>query len=186
MNKLLPWHIVEKSIQQEKKWLEGAIDFNFKDDDSNSFKIISKGEMLRQISIAIVDGRIRAREISHAHINGLWTDDAKNWELGEKNERHGGDWHRAMMNLIRNHFVSNNFEVTSEPLLNYGRADLGVFKESHPNLYVEVGTTSLVKVWINFLTMPEAIFLFVPSIYTVIEFQTGEFTGKFTNDLYKR
>lgn len=77
-----------------------------------------------------------------------------------------------MMNLVRKHFKQDNCEVISEPFLNYGRADLGVYKHGLPNLYVEIGTTSLFKVWWNLHSMPNVVFLFVPSVYGAIEFQT--------------
>lgn len=128
----LPWHIVEQAIIKEKQWIIQAFDFGQKKrkDDEERY---STDEMLRP------------REINTQNINALWISD-KNWEFGYTKERHGAKWHRAMMNLVRRHFKENNFEVTTEPYLNWGRADLGVYKQGYPNLYVEIGTTSLFKV----------------------------------------
>jgi len=94
--------------------------------------------------------------------------------LGITEERHGGEWHMAMINLIKNYFKQIDFEVINEPPLNYGKADLGVYKKGHSPLYVEIGSTSLFKVWYNLHSMPGVIFLFVPSIYGAVEFKTPE------------
>ena len=174
--KILPWHVVEQAIFEEKKWLIRAFDFG---QEGRKDKIIAEptvtplppNEMLRQLSIAIVSGKVRVRELNTEKINGLWTDDSTNWELGH-NERHGGDWHKAMMGLIKNHFSEGGFELTTEPYLNWGRADIGVYKQGYKNLFVEVGSTSVFKVWLNSHTMPDSIFLFVPSVYYAIEFRT--------------
>lgn len=52
-----------------------------------------------------------------------------------------------MMGRIKKHFEKEGFDVVNEPYLNFGRADLGVYKPNCPNLYVEAGTTSLFKLW---------------------------------------
>lgn len=62
--------------------------------------------------------------------------------------------------------------MVDEPYLNQGRADLGIYKDGYLNLYVEVGSTSLFKTWMNLHSMPDSIFLFVPSEYYTLEFQT--------------
>ena len=169
----LPWHIVERAVIAEKKWLSQVFDFGQLREEDEEFvpTPLSSDEMLRQLSISIVNGRIRVRELHTEKINSLWTDDSSRWELGSGGEWHGGEWHRAMMRLIRNHFSEGGFEVTSEPYLNWGRADLGIYKEGYKNLYVEVGSTSLFKVWFNSHTMADSIFLFVPSVYYAVEFK---------------
>lgn len=173
----LPWHIVEQAITIEKEWLVKSFDFGQEQRKENIEEPtaipLSKDEMLRQISISILRGKIRARELMSKNINGLWTDGDSDWKLGYTEERHGGEWHRAMMNLIKRHFVENDFEVINEPNLNWGRADLGVYKQGHKNVYVEVGSTSLFKVWLNSRTMSNVIFLFVPSTNHTIEFETA-------------
>lgn len=175
MNQSLPWHIAEKAILMEKAWLKKAFDFGpFPNKEENFANIISSDEMLRQISISIVSGNVSALEISSPITNGLWTDDSDQWELGAKEEHHGGEWHRAMMNLVRAHFKKMDFEVVSEPTLNYGRADLGIFKHGYRDLFIEIGTTSLSKVWMNVLTMHDAVFLFVPTTRKAIEFKINE------------
>ncbi len=172
----LPWHVVERAITVEREWLVRSFDFGQEQRKENiaepTTTPLSKNEMLRQISISILRGKIRARELMSKNINGLWIEDDHDWKLGYTEERHGGEWHRAMMNLIKRHFVENNFEVINEPNLNWGRADLGVYRHGLKNLYIEIGSTSLFKVWLNSHTMPNTIFLFVPSTNYTIEFET--------------
>lgn len=127
--------------------------------------------MLRQIGISIVNGKISACEIKSSKVNGLWTENVAGWELDVNEEHHGGEWHRAMMSLVKKHFVERQFKVVNEPALNWGRADLCAYKEGYQDLYVEIGTTSLFKTWFNSQTMRNVIFLFVPSVYSAIEFK---------------
>lgn len=177
MTQLPPWHIVEQSILKEKKWLLEVFDFGpFSAKSEESGNAISSDDMLRQISIAIISGKISACHIRSSTTNGLWTDDVNGWEWGFEEEHHGGDWHKAMMSLVRRYFIEKNYEVISEPNLNWGRADLGVFKTGYEDLYVEVGTTSLFKVWLNALTMPNVVFLYIPTTYGAIEFKTNATT----------
>ena len=174
----LPWHIVEAAILREKQWLISTLDFaqerkNIEDISSFTDKL-SRDEMLRRISISIVNGNIRAREIKSKSINGLWTDDfrIRNWQFGSKDERHGGEWHRAMMTLIKKYFIEEGYDVINEPYLTLGRADLGVYREGETNIYIEIGTTTLLKTWINLHTIQHSTFLFVPSVYRAAEFIT--------------
>lgn len=178
MKKELPWHIVEASIFREKRWLLDVFDFsefNRTDQVVNSDSPISLDEMLRQISISIIRGNITAKEFKSEQINGLWTDKL-NWQLEEHEERHGGEWHRAMMGIVKAYFIKEGFEVINEPDLNQGRADLGIYRENHQNLFVEIGTTSLFKTWINLHGMPNTTFLFVPSVNYALEFKTKNVT----------
>jgi len=169
----IPWHEAEKAILKEKKWLEKVFKFSEVSRIAEVKKFpISLDEMLRQISISIVRGDIRVKELKSKKPNSLWVDDKTNLEQLENTEYHGSEWHRIMMMIIiKNHFVENGFEVVNEPHLNQGRSDLGVYKNGYPNLFVEVGTTSLFKTWINLHTMPQCIFLFVPSEQYALEFQ---------------
>lgn len=171
---ILPWHKVEEAIIKEKKWLLDVFDFSEFGRGKNQNKLpIPLEEMLRQISVSIVRGDVRAKELkSSKQANGLWVDGKTRLEQIENGEYHGNEWHRAMMTIIKNHFIKNGFEVVNEPYLNQGRSDLGVYKENYPSLFIEVGSTSLYKTWINLLTMPQNIFLFVPSVYYALEFQT--------------
>ena len=59
-----------------------------------------------------------------------------------------------------------------EPDVYGGRADLGVFKKGKPNLYIEVGTTSLYKLWLNLArkSLQKFTYLIVPDDDKLIEF----------------
>ncbi|MEX0917563.1 MAG: hypothetical protein WDZ93_00215 [Candidatus Paceibacterota bacterium] len=176
----LPWHVVEPAVKQEVEWLQDAFDFGQRQRKDEVFSDqfpLSEYEMLRQISISILRGNLKAKELKSHEVNGLWTEaNGKGWELEaleDNTERHGGYWHRAMMSIVKKHFLESGFDVENEPYLNQGRADLGVYKEGYQNLYVEIGTTSLTKTWLNLHTMPDSIFLFVPSVHYALEFQTN-------------
>jgi len=73
------------------------------------------------------------------------------------------------MDTIYEYFKTGNYKVILEPILNYGRADLGVYLGPKETIYVEVGTVSLYKLWFNLLTMKNIIFLIIPSEDKIIE-----------------
>jgi len=76
------------------------------------------------------------------------------------------------MEKIENHFLALGYEVTREPNLSHGRADLGVFKDGQPNLYVEVGTvTSFYKILLNLKAMRNFVYLLVTADNQLIEFR---------------
>lgn len=170
MKKDLPWHIAEKAIFKEKSWLKTALDWG--PFEKSAPIDLSKDEMLRQISILIVSGKLKARELISPQANQLWVEEGWHNKPDCIKERHGGLWHRETMQLIRQHFEKDGFKIETEPSLNYGRADLGIYKKDYCDLYIEVGTTSLFKTWLNLYTMPGVVFLFVPSNYKAIEFKT--------------
>ena len=68
-----------------------------------------------------------------------------------------------MMDTIYEYFKILGDKVVLEPTLNYGRADLGVISNSNnKNIYIEVDTVSLFKLWYNLSTMKNTTFLVVP------------------------
>ncbi|MES2966209.1 MAG: hypothetical protein V4668_00310 [Patescibacteria group bacterium] len=173
----LPWHEVEQKILTEERWLNEVFDFGpFSGEDSTPVPPgLSNDKMLRQIAIAIVNGQIEACEIQSALEFRLWTNININIdEIDEGNERHGSQWHRSMMSIVKQHFINEGFEVVNEPYLSIGRADLGVYKSGYPDMFVEIGTTSLFKTWFNMKTMPNKILLFVPTTAYAIEFKIKE------------
>ena len=173
MTTLLPWHQVEQTILSEERWLSNVFDFGpYSGKDSAPIPPgLSHDKMLRQIAIAIVDGSVKAREINSALELGLWSDEHTYVEqIDEGEERHGGNWHRTMMNVVKKHFINEGFEVINEPFLSMGRADLGVYKSGYHDLFVEIGTTSLFKTWFNMKTMSKTILLFIPTTSYAIEF----------------
>lgn len=171
----LPWHIVEKAINDEIFWLKEVIHTRDKIDLPISSEEISiwatNYYLYRLIAILIVSGIIKAREIKSMPNYDLWDGLTKSVSL-PISARHGQEWHRKMIDIIEHYFKSQEYEVTIEPFLNHGRADLGVFKDRKKNLYVEVGTTSLDKLCLNLSTMKESIFLLVAVEDKIIEFET--------------
>lgn len=170
----LPWHEVEQTILNEERWLSEVLDFGpFYGKDSEPLSPgLSNDKMLRQIAIAIVTGTLKAREIQSSLELGLWSDENKYIEqIDAGDERHGDVWHQTMMSLVKKHFKNDDFDVINEPYLNIGRADLGIYKSGYPDMFVEIGTTSLFKTWFNIKTMPNVILLFIPSTSYAIEFK---------------
>jgi hypothetical protein len=78
------------------------------------------------------------------------------------------------MGFVKQHFMNEGFEVVNEPYLSMGRADLGVYKSGYPDIFVEIGTTSLFKTWFNMKTMPNTILLFIPTTSNAIEFKIND------------
>jgi hypothetical protein len=160
-NNSLPWHVAEKAIEQEIKWLNSVISDS---DDIMAKKDHCKTCIMRRIAILIVTGRIKAKEINSS--TDLWKIDK--YEINKK--IHGKEWHSTMMNKINEFFTSTGYTVTQEPYLNQGRADLGVYKEGERNIFVEVGTISINKLLINLESMEGVDFLLVLGDEKVIEF----------------
>lgn len=95
---------------------------------------------------------------------------------------HGKDWHKETMKTIETYFLSAGYKVIREPNLSWGRADLGIYKKGHRDLYIEVGTTSLSKLWINLATMPNIIYLLHPNDNIILEFNTNPKLHRYTNN----
>ena len=58
--------------------------------------------------------------------------------------------------------------VVIEPILNYGRADIGIINKA---IYIEIGTVSLFKIWYNLMVMPNSIFILIPDGNFIIKFE---------------
>jgi hypothetical protein len=162
----LPWHIVEGAINREIEWLEGVIEQT----------VIGKVPgcddcryTYRKIALLIVTGKIRAKEFIARDGHDLWDDLTQ--KHGIKGfARHGGDWHKRMMDAITEYFENQGFEVISEPFLSQGRADLGVHKNGYMDLFIEIGTTSAYKLWFNLQMLTNSKILIVPDERRAIEF----------------
>ena len=164
------WHEVEAQIQKEINWLRESIE-TFSDTEKYA-PIKCKECLMRRIAVLIVSGKITTTEIKKSpDLKSFWAEiDQQN-----KNARiyHGQDWHRETMEKIENHFIFQRFEVVREPNLQWGRADLGVYKKGEKDLYIEVGTTSFFKLWMNLDQMRNFIYLIVPSDNKLIEFTSN-------------
>lgn len=167
----LPWDEVEKQIYKEKNWLQNVIDLSLvsKEDAPVDF---GKDSLFREIAISIISGKFAAREISRSPaLSSFWYKARKDGRrLKRPKMRHGQEWHRDTMQKIEDYFVYSGYEVDREPNLYWGRADLGVYKGGEKDLFVEVGTTSLFKLWINLEVMENFDYLIVPSDSRLIEF----------------
>jgi len=162
----LPWHIVEEAISRESKWLERVIEQT----------VIGKvpgcddcGYTFRKIALLIITGRITAKELIARDGHDLWDDLTQKHGI-RKSARHGGGWHKRMMGVISEYFQNQGFEVIPEPFLSKGRADLGIYKDSHTHLFIEIGTTSAYKLWWNLQMLTNCRILLVADEKRVIEF----------------
>ncbi|OIO50464.1 hypothetical protein COX74_02195 [bacterium (Candidatus Gribaldobacteria) CG_4_10_14_0_2_um_filter_41_16] len=170
IKKSLPWDVVEKQISKEAKWLKDVIDvFNVEEKNMSLPPGLSCTEcLLRRIAILIVSGKISAVEINkEPPLESFWNSE----KCCKKDIKHGKEWHQMTMGQIENHFLNLGFEVEKEPVMHQGRADLGVYQKNTPTLYIEIGTTSLYKLWLNLVTKGSFTYLIVPSDNQLIEFR---------------
>jgi len=127
------------------------------------------GHTFRKIALLIITGRIKAKEFVARDGRDLWDGLTQRYGV-RKSARHGGSWHRRMMDVITEYFEKQGFEVIPEPFLSKGRADLGVYKDDYIDLFVEVGTTSAHKLWWNLQMLTNSKILLVSDERHVIEF----------------
>ncbi len=168
------WDFVEKKIEKEAKWLYENIS-TFLQEENNAPRGCNDC-FSRKIAILIVAGKIKAKDISKSRASStfkdFWLNNNKANEVENKTKIfHGSDWHQEKMKTIENHFLNLSFEVEREPVMHQGRADLGVYQKECPNLYIEVGTTSFYKLWLNLATKGNFIYLIVPNDDKIIEFR---------------
>ena len=153
------WHEVETQIRKEVLWLLSALDSFLISEKHVPFTC--KYCFFRSVATLIIQGDVRAAEIRKSpFLNDFWS------QAPSKNSKkiyHGSDWHKETMEKIENHFLARDFEVKREPALQQGRADLGIHKENHPDLFVEVGTVSIFKLAVNLMTMGNFVYLMVPN-----------------------
>jgi len=162
----LPWHIVEGAINRESQWLERVIEQTSIDEVPGCDKC---RYTFRKIALLIITGRITAKEFIARDGHDLW-DDLTNKHSIKESARHGGGWHRKMMDLLTEYFSKQGFEVIPEPFLSQGRADLGIYKDGYTDLFVEVGTISPYKLWWNLQMLTNSKILLVPDEKRAIEF----------------
>ncbi|MFH1820393.1 MAG: hypothetical protein ABH805_00500 [Candidatus Nealsonbacteria bacterium] len=130
---------------------------------------------LRKIAVLIVSGQIVATQITKSHrLRSFWLSSKR--PVSRKNIHHGSDWHRETMAQIRNHFRRLGYKVSVEPDVYQGRADLAVYKKGKPTLFIELGTTSFYKLWMNLERMSKMkvknfVYLIVRGDNELIEFR---------------
>ena len=162
----LPWHVVEKAIADEILWLKTLV-VPWSSTTHNSCDQCNE-LAYRKLAVMIVTGSLRARELRNKTGDFFGKFFGSGVRLSHK---HGKDWHRQMMTYIDHYFTSQGYDITTEPILNSGRADLGVFYSGKKDLYVEVGTISIYKLWVNIATMKNCVFLCVPDEHHILEFE---------------
>jgi hypothetical protein len=162
----LLWHVVEEAVNRESEWLRKVIPQNATEKipgcDACPYTF-------RKIALLIITGKIKAKEFVAREGHDLWDDLTRKYRI-KKPARHGGEWHRKMMGVLTQYFENQEFEVIPEPFLNKGRADLGVYKQGHKDLSVEIGTTSAYKLWWNLQMLTNSKILLVPDEDHAIEF----------------
>jgi len=159
-SKSLPWDKVEKAINKEIEWLEKTI----VDSPFNNVKEICNKCIFRKIAILILSGKIKVKDIKSSV--SLWGKNSS-FLIGKP---HGKEWHSEMMKLVASYFKSLEYEVLIEPNLNFGRADLGIYKDGKRNLFIEAGTVSISKLLINLSSMESSDILVVLDSNHAIEF----------------
>lgn len=173
LSKSLPWDKVEKAILKEQKWLKDNLLKPFHKGNEEFYKSkFCEDCIFRRMALLVVSGKVEARDIRSK--KSLWG--AKRLE---NIKPHGKEWHKRMMNLVMTHFRSSGFEVTIEPNLNKGKADIGVYKSGQRNLFIEVGSVSLSKLLFNLESMQNSMFLIVLSLRHAIEFSVKKADYKY-------
>ena len=164
------WVTVERKIKEEMEWLRRVLDTFL--EEEKAAPMGCRECFLRRIAILIVSGNVKAAEITKSSsLKSFWID-RKLLTRKRKKIYHGGEWHREMMEKIESHFLCLGYRVVREPNLHHGRADLGIFSKKGKALYVEVGTISFYKLWLNLEAMRNFVYLIVPDDTRLIEFRT--------------
>ncbi|MCJ7515050.1 MAG: hypothetical protein MUO89_03640 [Dehalococcoidia bacterium] len=169
----LPWHVVEEAINRETDWLRKVIVQNAVE------KIPGCDECqhtFRKIALLIITGKVKAKEFTAKNGHDLWDGLTQKHSIA-KSAWHGGDWHRKMMDVITAYFEREGFEVIPEPYISKGRADLGIYKDGYMDLFIEIGTTSVYKLWWNLHMLTDCKILLVPDENRAIEFTCHDAHG---------
>lgn len=169
------WEEVEKHLDAETRWLRRVLSFYHTPKRELKNIPLQYGHcdncLLRNVAMMISAGTVEAKEIKKDEdLLSFWpvVEDANS---EQSNIYHGKEWHSRTMEAIKQHFQNEGFEVTLEPRLHWGRADLGVHKEGEKDLIVEVGTLSALKLFINLKFMKDFIYLVVPNDERIVEFR---------------
>lgn len=177
-SKSLPWDEVEKAIYKEIKWLEDTImESPFKYEEEFCSRCI-----FRRMAVLILSGKIKVKDIKSSVC--LWGED-HSFVIGKP---HGQQWHSEMMKLVASYFQSLKYKIVVESNLNFGRADLGVYKKGKRNLFIEVGTISISKLLSNLESMKGSDLLLVLDSNHAVEFSildVGAY-GQFIQDFHRK
>lgn len=167
-NNLKSWNYIEKNINNEITWLKQGIPVLTEEYKENPPFLKHDDTILRKIAILIVSGNVVATEFKLKN-KDIWHEKI---HLFNTTTRHGKEWHRKMIDLASFYFNSRGYKTIIEPILNYGRSDMGIILNENKTIFVEIGTVSLFKVWYNLSTMKDIILLIIPDEKTLIEFRS--------------
>jgi hypothetical protein len=133
----------------------------YRSDESLKSLIKCDDCLLRKIAVLIISDFIKIEKIL---LKDFWP----NFYF-DKSERplhsHGADWHRKMIDSVAQYIGKD--KVVIEPILDYGRADIGIDK----SIYIEVGTVSLFKIWYNLMVMSKCTFILIPNDDFIIKLE---------------
>ena len=135
------WNAVENIINEEILWLKNNIPVLPESYKENPPFLKHDEIIMRKIAILIASGRIKAVEFIAENNKDLWNNFIEKSDF-KKISRHGQEWHKRMMNAIHDYFETQGGKIITEPSLNYGRADLGIYFKPNKSIYVEVDTVS--------------------------------------------
>ncbi len=150
------WADAENEIVKNIIWLKEDVSVmpeRYRNDSPLKNLIKCDDCLLRRIATLIVSGDVKAEKIL---LKDFWP----KFYFDESDRRlhnHGADWHRKMIDSVAQYIGREN--VIIEPILNYGRADIGIIDKA---TYIEIGTVSLLKIWYNLMAMPSSIFILIP------------------------
>ena len=157
---MLCWSTIEKNIYKEIEFLSKNLLLSpYEQNDA----IKCSDCIFRQIAILIVSGKIKIKKIIYKN-NSIWLKH-KQLKIVER-KQHGGDWHNSLIGIIDNYFKDKGYITKYEPNIHYGRADLGV---PDLDIFIEVGTINLYKLYYNINNMINSKILILPSDNYLIE-----------------
>lgn len=156
------WNEIENQISEEVIFLSrNIIPSPYRQDDF----IKCNDCIFRQIAILIVSGKIKMTKIVYTN-NEIWQENKYTKPLTLR-KQHGASWHNSLIRIIESYFNQNKYKIKLEPDMYYGRADLGV---PSLNLFIEVGTINLYKLYNNLINMADCRIIIVPENNYLIEF----------------
>jgi len=157
------WNLVEKNISNEIDFLSNNLLLSpFRQNDP----IQCKDCIFRQIAILIVSDKIKVKKIINSK-DKLWPISKAQNSIIDNKKSHGANWHNSLINQIKNYFEDNGYSAKLEPNLHYGRADLSV---PELNIFIEVGTINIYKLYNNLINMVRCKILIVPDNNYILEF----------------
>ena len=154
------WNEVELQINKEADFLKNSLDTSpFTQNDA----INCTDCLFRLVAILIVSGKI---EVSKILVKNNFFGKENNLDTDKK--RHGSHWHSNKMLIIEQYLSNNKITITDEKKLLYGRSDLYI---EDKNIFIEVGTINLYKLYVNLLNMKNVRIIVIPSDNYILDFK---------------